>query len=602
MLICYFVGMKSSEIRDRFLKFFEARNHTVIPSASVVPENDPSSLFTTAGMQPLVPYLLGQVHPAGRRLVNVQKCIRTNDIDEVGDATHLTFFQMLGNWSLGSTTEGGYGKAEAIKWSYEFLTTSEGLGLDPNRLYITVFAGDENAPRDDEAAEIWKSIGVPDHRIYYLDGKSNWWSPGDNGPCGPSSEMFYDLTDEGLGDLSHDEFLASEDAQKLVEIWNDVFMEYQKKDGVVIGPLTQKNIDTGAGLERLSIMLQKKKTIYETDMFEEAMFHLGSFARTFNDKDARIIADHIRSAVIMISDGVVPSNTDQGYILRRLIRRSYIKARNLDLKELETDHLVIVAQIFFRLLSSSYSLDQSLVEKTLESEINKFAKALKLGLKEFEKVSLVGISGKDAFKLFTTHGFPIELTVELAKERDKKVDIVEFEKLMADHQDISKSGSDQKFKGGLAGDDEMSVKYHTATHLLHAALREILGAHVEQRGSNITPDRLRFDFSHPDRLTDEQKGRLEDWVNDKINQSLPVVVTTENKSHAIKSGAIALFADKYGDEVSVYTIGDPGGKWCSKELCGGPHVDNAGELGTFKIQKEEAASAGVRRIKAVLMK
>lgn len=590
--------MNFREIHDRFISFFESRGHTTINSASVVPENDPSSLFTTAGMQPLVPYLLGQDHPAGRRLVNVQKCVRTNDIDEVGDATHLTFFQMLGNWALGDLKLGGYGKEEAIKWSYEFLTNSEsGLGLDPNRLYITVFSGNDDAPRDTEAALIWQSVGIPENKIYYLGADSNWWSPGDNGPCGPNSEMFYDLTESGLGNLTHDQFLEADENQHVVEIWNDVFMEYEKRDGVVVGKLSQTNIDTGAGLERLAVVLQEKDTVYQTDLFKNVVTILEDESKSFNKASAYIIADHVRTALIMISDGVVPSNTDQGYILRRLIRRSMVQAHKLGINNTKRVFQEVVNN-YSTQLGEIYTLNQSSATEIINDEIVRFEQTLEKGIREFNKIE-GDIGGADAFILFSTYGFPLELIKELAAEKGMQVDEKGFNDKFSEHQKASKAGSDKKFKGGLAGDDEMSVKYHTATHLLHAALREILGDHVEQRGSNITPDRLRFDFSHPDKLTDDEKRLIEEWVNDKITQSLDVNQKMMNKQDAIDSGAIALFADKYSDEVSVYTIGDDN-DFVSRELCGGPHVKNTAELGRFKIKKEEASSAGVRRIKAIL--
>lgn len=592
--------MKSREIYERFIKFFENRQHVHIPSAPVVPENDPSSLFTTAGMQPLVPYLLGQTHPAGSRLVNVQKCVRTNDIDEVGDATHLTFFQMLGNWSIGGTETGGYGKAEAIQWSYDFLIDKEtGLGLDPNRLYITVFAGNDDAPRDLEASQIWQQAGIPESRIYYLGSDSNWWSPGDNGPCGPNSEMFYDLTKNGLGELSHQEFLQANENQQVVEIWNDVFMEYRKVNGEVVGKLNQPNIDTGAGLERLAVVLQRVETVYDTDLFNWSIELIKEKVDNFNLKGAKIISDHMRCAAIMISDGVIPSNTDQGYVLRRLIRRSFVELDQM-MNGSGTGLLGLVAGKAMLNLPEEYKtiVTQKIVE-IVTSEEKKFSGTLSAGIREFNKISNSDITGKEAFNLFSTYGFPIEMTIQMARERGVNVDMVGFQEEMIIHQQTSKSGSEQKFKGGLAGDDEMSVKYHTTTHLLHAALREVLGDHVEQRGSNITPDRLRFDFSHDDKLTDDEKQAVEDWVNNKINQALPVTCQIMSKESALDSGAIGLFADKYGDEVSVYTIGGDD-NFVSRELCGGPHVQNTSELGIFQIKKEEASSAGVRRIKAIL--
>jgi alanyl-tRNA synthetase len=586
--------MQSTEIRDRFLKFFKARGHNIIPSAPVVPENDPSSLFTTAGMQPLVPYLLGEDHPGGNRLANVQKCVRTNDIDEIGDATHGTFFEMLGNWSLGD-----YWKREAIEYTYTFLISKEeGLGLDPNRLYITVFEGNENAQKDTESIEIWKSLGVPENRIYELGADSNWWSPGDNGPCGPDTEIFYDLTEEGLGDLSKEEYLAADEKQDVVEIGNNVFMEYLKEDGKIVGKLEQRNVDFGGGFERLVMATQMKRTVYKTDIFESQLQYLSNFDTTADDTKSRyIICDHLRAAMFIISDGVIPSNTDQGYILRRLIRRAIVQGRKLGLKR---DNYLELFKLYVKQYQDYYrNIDIQPLNKIFVDEFDQFSETLEKGLREFDKVSKGNITGKDAFKLFSTYGFPLELTQELAAEKDLTVDIAGFEVEYTNHQQASRAGSDQKFKGGLADNDEMSVKYHTATHLLHAALRDILGPHVQQKGSNITPDRLRFDFSHPEKLTNSEKIAIEDWVNDKINQGLVVSMSTMFKDDAIKSGAIGLFAEKYGENVTVYTIGK-NDNWVSRELCGGPHVANTAELGIFKIKKEQASSAGVRRIKAIL--
>jgi alanyl-tRNA synthetase len=586
--------MQSTEIRDRFLKFFKARGHNIIPSAPVVPENDPSSLFTTAGMQPLVPYLLGEDHPGGNRLANVQKCVRTNDIDEIGDATHGTFFEMLGNWSLGD-----YWKREAIEYTYTFLISKEeGLGLDPNRLYITVFEGNENAQKDTESIEIWKSLGVPENRIYELGADSNWWSPGDNGPCGPDTEIFYDLTEEGLGDLSKEEYLAADEKQDVVEIGNNVFMEYLKEDGKIVGKLEQRNVDFGGGFERLVMATQMKRTVYKTDIFESQLQYLSNFDTTADDTKSRyIICDHLRAAMFIISDGVIPSNTDQGYILRRLIRRAIVQGRKLGLKR---DNYLELFKLYVKQYQDYYrNIDIQPLNKIFVDEFDQFSETLEKGLREFDKVSKGNITGKDAFKLFSTYGFPLELTQELAAEKDLTVDIAGFEVEYTKHQQASRAGSDQKFKGGLADNDEMSVKYHTATHLLHAALRDILGPHVQQKGSNITPDRLRFDFSHPEKLTNSEKIAIEDWVNDKINQGLVVSMSTMFKDDAIKSGAIGLFAEKYGENVTVYTIGK-NDNWVSRELCGGPHVANTAELGIFKIKKEQASSAGVRRIKAIL--
>ncbi|HET8574929.1 MAG TPA: alanine--tRNA ligase [Candidatus Paceibacterota bacterium] len=599
--------MTSNEIRKRFLAFFEKRGHAVLPSAPLVPENDPSVLFNTAGMQPLVPYLLGQEHPQGRRLADAQKCVRTVDIDEIGDNTHATFFEMLGNWSLGdpSAPDGigeGYFKKEAIAWSFEFLTSrEEGLGLDPKRLYVTVFEGDENAPKDTESFEIWKQF-VPENRIYFMSAKSNWWSPGDNGPSGPDTEMFYDVTENGLGDLTKEEYMAADDRQDVVEIWNDVFMEYEKKDGKVIGKLKQKNVDTGAGLERVSMVVNGKKTIFDVDFFvsiREKIQALGNFERTKeNEKAERIVADHMRTATFLIADGVEPSNRDQGYVLRRLLRRSI---RFADALHLPAGKLQEIVQTVSEMYREQYPNleDFESIAGVVQKEEEKFRRTLKDGLKQFEKLSADGISGEDAFNLYQSFGFPIEMTEDLAREKNISIDRESFDHAFREHQDKSRKGAEQKFHGGLADHSEMSVKYHTATHLLHQALRDVLGEHVFQKGSNITKERLRFDFSHPDKMSDEEKKRVEDLVNEKITAALPVFYEDIPLEEAKKRGAIGLFEEKYGDKVRVYQIGEADGKY-SLEFCGGPHVKNTSELGHFKIKKEEASSAGVRRIKAVL--
>jgi len=642
--------MKSNEIRQKFLNFFEKRGHTIIPSASLVPENDPSVLFNTAGMQPLVPYLLGEKHPAGTRIVDVQKCVRTTDIDEVGDNTHLTFFEMLGNWSLGD-----YFKKEAITWSYEFLTDEEeGLGLDINRLYVTVFEGNEDAPRDDEAYEIWKDIFTraglnPEGHIFFMDAKSNWWSPGDNGPCGPDSEMFYSTVGE-LGDMTKEEFIKADDEQKVVEVWNDVFMEYEKKDGKVIGKLSQKNVDTGAGLERLAVMMQGKDNVFETDLFSPIVEKIvesrklkvesetnfaeqnsSSLRGVYDEaiqKSTRIIADHIRTAVFMISDGVIPSNTDRGYILRRIIRRA---VRHIDILGIKEGGMVELTDVVINQYGEFHEEVKSNSEKIkeeIQKEESKFRGTLEKGLKEFKKLIKKNISkingvpieeikningleiskvktfngtplrilsGKDAFYLFETFGFPMEIMKELCSEEGAVLDEKEFQEEMKKHQELSRTASVGKFKGGLGGDDENSTKLHTTTHLLLASLREILGQDIYQKGSNITPERLRFDFNYPEKLTDEQKQKIEDLVNEKIQQALPVEMIEMPKEEALKISKVSFEEQKYGDVVKVYKIDD-----FSIELCGGPHVKNTSELGTFKIKKEEASSAGVRRIKAVL--
>lgn len=610
--------MKSQEIRSRFLAFFEKspRNHAIIPSAPLVPENDPSVLFNTAGMQPLVPYLMGEKHPKGTRLANSQKCVRTQDIEEVGDNTHDTFFEMLGNWSLGD-----YFKEEAIKWSFELLTNKEeGFGLDPNRLYVTVFAGNDDAPKDEESFNIWKKY-VPEHRIYYLgwNGKKepNWWEAGPNGPCGPDTEMFYDVTPEGLGDLTKEEYLKADDEQKVVEIWNDVFMEYIKKDGKVVGKLPNKNVDTGSGLERIVMAIQGKNNIFDTDLFSPIMekIHELSFKKSKYEeegisektfKSQRIVADHIRTSVFMIGDGVIPSNTEQGYILRRLLRRA---VRHADKLGLEDGSLFHIADAVFAIYKDVYPELISRKE-TIKVEINKeeqkFRNTLNRGLKELNAMieKIIGQSdmlpAADAFLLYESYGFPIELTKEILAEKGFTVDMEAFNKALEKHRNISRAGAENKFKGGLGDTSEMSVKYHTATHLLHQALRTVLGDHVQQKGSNITPERLRFDFTHPAKMTDEEKKQVEDIVNEKIAAALPVEVVTLPKEEAINTGALHFFGDKYGDSVTVYYIGDSLDAAFSKEFCGGPHVKNTSELGKFKIQKEEAVAQGVRRIKAVL--
>ncbi|MEN9621769.1 MAG: hypothetical protein RLZZ67_203 [Candidatus Parcubacteria bacterium] len=591
--------MTSNEVRKRFLAFFKARGHAILPSASLVPENDPTVLFNTAGMQPLVPYLMGRAHPQGDKLADIQKCVRTGDIDDIGDNTHLTFFEMMGNWSLGN-----YFKEDAIKWSYELLTSkTEGFGLDPKRLYVTVFAGDENAPRDDEAARIWQSVGMPIHRIYFKGAHANWWPAVKGkdtwtGPTGPCSEMFYDLTVEGLGDMTPEQYDAADEAQKLVEIWNDVFMEFEKKDGKIVSKLAKKNVDTGAGLERVSAVLQKKSNLFDTDVFAPIMAIAQTLTTDLRRK--RIISDHIRTAVFMIADGILPANTDQGYVLRRIIRRMVF---NTDAKKLDQKAIESLVDLLVSNYGETYSNIQSqrnFIVDEIAKESDKFAKALEHGLKEFEKMAKGDISGADAFVLFSSYGFPIDLTVELAKAKGYKVDRDAFDVEFKKHQDLSRAGAEQKFKGGLGDTSEMSLKYHTATHLLHQALRQVLGTHVSQKGSNITPERLRFDFTHTAKMTDDEKKKVEDIVNANIAKKLDVHRIELPKAEAEKTGALHFFGDKYGDVVSVYYIGSSIDTAISKEFCGGPHVENIGTLGTFKIQKEEAVSAGVRRIKAVL--
>lgn len=604
--------MKSEEIRKKFLGFFEKRGHKIIPSSPLVPENDPSTLFNTAGMQPLVPYLLGEPHPAGKRLVNFQKCVRTGDIDEVGDNTHLTFFEMMGNWSLGD-----YFKKEAIEWSFELLTSKEeGFGLDPNRLYVTCFEGNADAPRDEESAKIWKEIfdrnGVEGERIYFRPAEKNWWQPGPNGPCGPDTEMFYDLTGELTKGMNLEEYLKADDEQRIVEIWNDVFMEYVKNDDKVVGKLENKNVDTGSGFERICAVLQGKNNVFDTDLFDPIIAKIKDLSKNENKKSFRIVADHIRSAVFMIGDGVFSSNTDRGYILRRLLRRAVRHSDILGIEEMRLSEISKSVITKYGEFYPNLKNKSGEIEKEINAEEERFRKTLERGLKEFEK-------GVDPFVLFTSYGFPIELTKELSKEKGLVVDEEKFKKDLEAHQELSRSGSDQKFKGGLGDTSEMSLKYHTATHLLHKALREVLGEHVQQKGSNITPERLRFDFSHNAKMTEEEKKRVEEIVNQKIKEDLPVQNIILPKEEAEKSGALHFFGDKYGDQVSIYFIGPSLSEAWSKEFCGGPHVKSTGELAKplnpstdstsslksssglkFSISKEEAVSQGVRRIKAVL--
>jgi alanyl-tRNA synthetase len=608
--------MQADEIRSKFLKFFEKRGHVIIPSASLVTTDTKgvtnSTLFNTAGMQPLVPYLLGEPHPKGKRLVDAQKCLRTVDIDDIGDKTHATFFEMLGNWSLGD-----YFKQEAINWSYEFLTSAEeGLGLDPKRLYVTVFEGDDNAPRDEEAAEIWREIfaknNIDGERIFYLPADKNWWEAGENGPCGPDTEMYYDIGNKFGGQgLTREQFIQADadDVRDVVEIWNDVFMQYEKKDGKIIGKLPKPSVDTGAGLERVAMTLQGVDNIYETDLLHPVMRKIEDLTEVSDLKSRRIVADHLRTAVFMIADGVVPSNTDRGYILRRLLRRA---VRRADILEMDANQLAEIAEVVIEKYKTIYpevELRKEIIKSEISKEEAKFRETLERGMREFEKKITVSINkapiltqlpGDVVFDLYQSHGFPFELTKEIAKEKGIEIDEEGFKLEMERHQDLSRAGAEQKFKGGLASGGEMETKYHTTTHLLHQALREVLGGHVEQKGSNITAERLRFDFAHTAKMTDEEKKKVEKIVNEKILEALPVQQVILSRAEAEKTGALHFFADKYGDEVSVYFVGSSLEEAYSKEFCGGPHVKNTSELGHFKITKEEAVAAGIRRIKAVL--
>lgn len=603
--------MKSYEIRSKFLEFFRKRGHAIIPSASLVTPDEKGitnpTLFNTAGMQPLVPYLLGKAHPLGKRLADSQKCLRTVDIDDIGDKTHATFFEMLGNWSLGD-----YFKEDAIKWSYEFLTSKEeGLGLDPKRLYVTVFEGDQNAGKDSNSAEVWKSVGLPENRIYFKDASANWWPAVKGkddwtGPTGPCSEMFYDVTPKGLGDLSPEEYDLADERRDVVEVWNDVFMEFEKKDGKIISKLESKNVDTGAGLERLCMVMQGVDNIYDTDLLSPVLDKIKSLSglNSFDEnqlKSARILADHTRASSFLISDGVIPSNTDRGYVLRKLIRRAVRHAQILGINENgKISEIVDVLVKIYKDIYPDLSANSKQIKEEILKEEKKFKETLSQGMKEFEK-------GTDAFTLFSSYGFPLELTLELAKEQGKNVDVEDFKKKFEQHQALSRAGAEQKFKGGLAdANDEMVVRYHTATHLLHQALFDVLGPNVMQKGSNITAERLRFDFAHGAKMTDEDKKRVEDIVNEKIAQKLPMNKVVLPFAEAEKTGAKHFFGEKYGDEVSIYFTGGDIFSAYSKEFCGGPHVTNTFDLAGpegkwhFKIQKEEAVSAGVRRIKAIL--
>ena len=599
--------MPSAEIRRRFVEFFRARGHAVLPSASLIPENDPTVLFNTAGMQPLVPYLMGRPHPQGDRLASVQKCLRTTDIDEVGDKTHNTYFEMLGNWSLGS-----YFKEEAIKWSYELLTSKEeGFGLDPARLYVTIFRGDENSPFDEEAKRAWMSAGVPEHRIYPKGADANWWPAVKGkdtwtGPTGPCSEMFYDLTPEGLGDMTPEEYDAADESQKIVEIWNDVFMEFEKKDGQIVGKLATRNVDTGAGFERLCAVIQGKDNIFETDVFAKINAFIDEVrlpeVGLHGQRARRIVADHVRAAVMLVSDGALPGNADQGYVLRRLLRRA---VRQADVLGCPAGSLAKIAEAaidsYAAPIYPEVAATRARILEIIGGEEEKFRRALDRAVRELERhVASGGITGEVAFDLYQSYGLPIELTAELAHERGLPVDLEGYRTRLEAHEEASRAGAAAKFKGGLGDTSEMSVRYHTATHLMHQALRDVLGDHVQQKGSNITPERLRFDFAHPAKMTDEEKSRVEEIVNEKIAAALPVTRVVLPKPQAEATGALHLFGDKYGDDVSVYYIGSQIADAYSKEFCGGPHVANTSELGVFKIQKEEAVAQGVRRIKATL--
>ena len=579
--------MKSIEIQKKYLHFFKSKNHAILPSAPLIPENDPTVLFTTAGMHPLVPFLLGQPHPKGNRLASNQKCIRTTDIEEVGDETHLTFFEMLGNWSLGN-----YFKEEALAMSYEFLTGKQWLNLDKKRLAVSCFKGDKNAPKDTDAENTWLSLGIPKERIAFLGKEGNWWGPaGKTGPCGPDSEMFYWIAEKPAPKTFNPK------DKSWVEIWNDVFMQYNKNEQGKYVPLKQKNVDTGMGFERITAVLQNKRSIYETDLFQPIIQEIQKRSKTSNTRAERIIADHIRASVFLLAEQVLPSNVEQGYILRRLIRRAVRCARQLEL-----EHLGSVAEIIVKEYNQRYpelKKNQKFILQELAKEEARFKATLEKGTrvfeKEIQKLKSKNIPVKLAFDLYQSYGFPIEITEELAKEHKLTVNKTAFEKELLKHQQLSKEGAQKKFASGLADHSQETRKLHTATHLLHQALRQVLGNHVQQKGSNITAERLRFDFSHPEKVTEEQLKKIESIVNEQIKKAVEVTYKELPVEQAKKSGALHFFDQKYPDKVRVYSIGK-----FSKEFCTGPHVENTSEIGKFKIQKEEGIAAGIRRIKAVL--
>ncbi len=588
--------MKDINLKEEYLKFFESKSHKIIPSAPVIPENDPTCLFNTAGMQPLVPYLKGEPHPEGKRLTDVQKCFRTNDLDEVGDKTHHTFFEMLGNWSLGD-----YFKKEAISWSFEFLTKC--LEIPVEKLAVTVFKGNDMVEADTESVEIWKSAGIKEEKIKYLGEDDNWWPNMElTGPCGPDTEIFYWRSEEPVPEKFDPE------NDNWVEIWNNVFMQYNHESDGTFKPLKNKNVDTGLGVERVTAVLEGVTDNYKSSIWKDIIKKIEEISNhSYHDekytRSMRIIADHIRAIVIISGDDaqIKPSNTDQGYILRRLIRRMIRYAKKLDI-EINSDWEQVLAELIINQYSKYYhelERNRKNILDVLKNEKIKFNKTLEKGLREFEKaiqnIKDNKIDKDIAFKLYDTYGFPIELTQELAKESGLEVDVQGFNEKFKEHQEKSRAGSNQKFKGGLASTGDMEIKYHTATHLLNAALKKVLGEHVHQKGSNITAERMRFDFSHDEKMTPEQKQEVEDLVNKYISMAIPVEKLEMKKEDAVKMGAEAMFMDRYADIVTVYKIGD-----VSLEVCGGPHVKNTSELGKFKIKKEESSSAGVRRIKAVL--
>ncbi|MDE5561983.1 MAG: alanine--tRNA ligase [Clostridiales bacterium] len=589
--------LTSDQLRKKWIDFFKARNHTPISSASLIPENDPTVLFTTAGMHPLVPYLLGQPHPAGKRLCDTQKCVRTGDIDEVGDASHCTFFEMLGNWSLGD-----YFKKEMVPWSYEFLTKE--LGISPDRLAVTVFEGDDDCPRDTETAELWEKCGIKKENIFFLGKKHNWWGPaGQTGPCGSDTEMFFDTGKPKCSDTCS----PACDCGKYVEVWNDVFMQFNKNADGTFSPLKQKNVDTGMGLERALMNVQGLASVYDTDVFQPIVKKIEQLSgKSVKDeayvKAIRVVADHIRTSTFIIGDerGVTPSNVDQGYILRRLLRRAIRFGSGLGLKNGDYSAIAQVVVDKYKDVYPELEAAREKIVTEIDEEQARFERTLENGMKEFEKLCKYlqtnVIAGKSAFRLYDTYGFPLEMTIELAKERGFEVDVEGFNAKFAEHREKSHAGAEQRFKGGLADTGELTARLHTATHLMHRALKEVLNdPTVNQRGSNITPERLRFDFSFGRAMTPEEVKAVEDKVNAAIKADVPVTCEEMTVEEAKAQGAVGLFTSKYGEKVKVYTMGQ-----YSKEICGGPHASRTGELGHFKILKEQSSSAGVRRIKAVL--
>ena len=599
--------MTANELRSKYIEFFKSKNHVEISGQSLIPENDPTVLFTTAGMHPLVPYLLGEKHPAGTRLTDYQKCVRTGDIDEVGDPSHLTCFEMLGNWSLGD-----YFKKESIAYSYEFLTSPKWLGLDPRKISVTVFAGDENAPRDEDAATFWKENGMPEDKIAYLPAEDNWWAAGPTGPCGPDTEIFY-WVGEGLPPEGSNK---GTDSKNWLEIWNNVFMQFNRVDEKTLVPLPKQNVDTGMGLERTNCILQGKTSVYLTEVFQPIIakieelsgYKYGSDEE--KDKSVRIIADHSRASVFIIGDpkGVSPSNLGAGYVLRRLIRRAVRHGMKLGI---DTAFLGNVADAVIENFKCAYpelEENSSKIKAELSAEEEKFRLTLKKGEAEFQKLlpNLMKnpkkiISGKVAYNLYETYGYPLELTKELGEENGFTVDEEGFKEAEKKHQEASKSLDAGKAKGGLAEQSDITTKYHTATHLLQQALVQVLGDQVAQKGSNINNERMRFDFTFSRPMTKEEIAQVEQIVNDKINEDLPVTMEVKTLEEAVAEGARALFVNKYGESVKVYTVGkDPKNDWFSKEVCGGPHVQHTAQIGKFKIEKEQSSSAGVRRIRATI--